>query len=118
MAGRNIRTNPKGFVTVELPGGDVRLRLGISEVADADEYLGRALIAAMSADPLNFNNLRVAFYFGMRELNRNVRSVKDAGRILEGANLETISEAIFSALRESGIVPDVQEEEEQVEGEG
>ena len=111
-----MRSSPKGFVTAETPAGPMRLRLGFSELADADEYLGRALVGAIHADPMNLHHLRVAFYFGTRELNKGVRSVKQAGRMLEGMALQEISEIIIGALKESGVLPE-EEIDEEFEGE-
>lgn len=98
-----VREDPRGWVVLELPGGPVRLRFGFSELADADEYLGRALLGAMAADALNFHLIRVAFYFASRKLNKGIRSVKGAGQLLEGAKLTEVSEAISEAMRIGGI---------------
>ena len=114
---QNGRANPKGHAKIELADGTMRLRLGFSELADADEYLGRSLVSSITSDPLNFHTIRVAFYFAARMANKNlrIRSVKEAGRMLEGTDLETISTAIMEALRAGGTIPeeDIEEPDEE-----
>lgn len=115
VATDGIRVSPKSHIVVKLPKGPVKMRLGFSEVADADQYLGQALVGAMTSDPMNFHNMRVAFYFASRELNKGIRNVKEAGKLLEGVELEFISEFLTVALREGGILPEIDEEEEDPE---
>lgn len=109
QAEKSIRVSPRGFITVDLPSGPLRMRLGFSEMADADEFLGRSLMGALSSDPLNFHNLRVAVYFAAREQNTGIKSVKAVGKLLEGIDLEVLSEAVGTALRAGGILKDVEE---------
>jgi hypothetical protein len=105
-----IQVNPQGWVALDLPRDKVRLRLGFSELADADEFLGRSTMSALAADPMNMHTLRVLFYFASRKLNKTVKSMKGAGEMLEGAELEIISEGLFAALRQSGLIPETEEE--------
>lgn len=99
-----VRTSPKGYVILDLPSGPIKIRLSLSEVADADEHLGKALVAALISDPMNFHHVRVAVYFGSRELNKGIRSIREAGKMLVGVDLETIVEALMTALHEGGVL--------------
>jgi len=57
---------------------------------------------------MNFNLIRVAFYFGMRRANKSLRlrSIREAGEMLEGTPLESLAEAISDALIAGGVLPD------------
>lgn len=112
-----IMISPKGHVTIFLEGHPVRIRLDFSDMADADTYLNRSLLGAMAQDGMNFNYLRVAFYFGIRKMNKslNVRSVQQAGRMITGRNMEYISRGIAAALKASGLVPEDEEYEAEAE---
>lgn len=93
----------KGHATLRIEEEDYRLRFGFSEIADADEYLGKSIIQALQDDPNNFHLVRVAFYFATREGNKSIRSVKQAGKVLEKADMEEAGNALFEAMKASGL---------------
>lgn len=98
--------NAKGFTTLSVDGEDYRIRLGFSEIADADEFLGRSIIAAMSTDPYNFHLVRTLFYFATREHTKKINSVKQAGKVLGDADMEEAQKLMWEAMKASGVVQD------------
>lgn len=101
--------NAKGHTTLRIgvngEAKEYRLRLGFSEIADADEFLGRSLIQSMQEDPSNFHYIRTAFYFAVRENASDIRSVKQAGKVLENADgFEEVGRALFDAIKASGLI--------------
>ena len=104
--------NAKGFTTLRIGEEEYRLRLGFSEIADADEYLGKSVLQAIQDDPKNFHLARVLFYFAARE-GTKIRGVKEAGRILGNAKPDEIEEALLGALMASGAAEEEEESGEE-----
>lgn len=99
-----IVRKPQGYVVLRLKSGDVNINLDFNAVADADAHLGKACVQAFVEDPMNLNTLRVLFFYGIREDKPEIKDVRDAGRLLKGATLETISNAIITAMEVSGMI--------------
>lgn len=103
----------RGVVEIEIGGEAYEISFTNSALADADDYVrkeyGTSFVSAITSGGLDFSLLRIAFYFGARS-HKSVRSVKQAGQILDEANIvtvaEAISEAIDAAFRQSGMVDD------------
>lgn len=104
--------SPKGTATLQIGDERYSLRLGFSEIADADEYLGRSWLQAVQEQPTNFHLIRVGFYFATRERSKDIRSIKAAGRVLEDAEFEEVGQALMDALNASGMLEEGEEEGE------
>ncbi len=118
--------NAQGFVTVEIAEEEYRIEYSNSDLADADEYMmekfGRSFVAQLQTGDMNFHIARIAFYFGCRRHAKDVRSVKQAGLVLDKAdNIPAIYEAIgraqTEALRKLGLIAEELETEENEAGE-
>ena len=101
----------KGYVTVGLPSGEVDLELGWNEVADLDRVLksqgNKPFIPSlldMQEGALDVDVLRLAFYHALR--NSKLKSAKEAGKLLVGADLATVVSALADAAKASGLLSD------------
>jgi hypothetical protein len=101
--------SPKGHATLKVGEKEYRLRLGFSEIADADEFLGRSLTSAFTSDPGNFHILRTAFYFAARG-QHGMKGVKDAGHVLDSVDIVQLGEAILGALKAGGLIGEAEGE--------
>lgn len=112
MMDLKIVTNPNGSITVGLPSGDsIRIRLGLTELADADEHLGKSTMQSLATDPTNFHVIRVTIYFGAREQNKGIRSIRQVSKLLEGIELKDLADLVSAALKAGGVLKNDDEEE-------
>jgi hypothetical protein len=111
MPRKQVSKSVKGSATITAGEKEYTLHLDMSQLADLDEYIGDAFLSKWFASMgLNAHLARAAFYFAVRENHREIKSVKEAGRILDGVGLRAAAEAITAALIASGVVPDGDED--------
>ena len=103
--------NAKGYVTLELPTGEVDIELGWNEVADLDRALKAhgdkpfmpTLFDLQETKAPDIDILRLAVYHGLRGRSK-VKSAREAGELLKGADLAKVIEALIEALTASGLI--------------
>ena len=113
-----VIVKPQGYVLLKLETESIAIKLDFNAMADADEHLGKAALACFVDDPMNLATIRALFYFGIREQRTDVKSVRDAGKLLSGLSLDIISNAVVTAMEVSGVMKkeDLEEAENKTGG--
>lgn len=105
-------------IPLEIAGKTYTLRYDINALSDAELLAGKS-ISALTQEK-SINGLRVLFWAGLKHGDPNL-SVSKAGAILQsalhsGMDIGQVGDAIASALKQSGLVPKGESENEDESG--
>jgi O-phosphoseryl-tRNA(Cys) synthetase len=108
------------YVTVQFGDKEKQLRFDFNAMADLEQHFGKGIAGIFNEEQIGFNTIRCFYWAGMKWKDRGL-TVERTGKMLmkkvdeDGSDIEELMKPILEALQASGLMGDMNAEEDEEE---